>query len=141
MRTRVPLITALAVAGALSIAACGSSGGGQTASPPSHPSTTTAMSPSTPMMSTTDGSMAGMDMVTIKSFMYMGTMTVTPGEEIMVTNQDAEAHTLTSDVAGAFAVTIQPGGGTAMFKAPMKAGSYPYHCDFHSNMHGTLVVR
>jgi plastocyanin len=32
-------------------------------------------------------------------------------------------------------------GGTAKVTAPTKPGSYPHHCTFHSNMHGTLVVK
>ena len=80
-----------------------------------------------------------MAMVDITDFMYKGAMTVKPGQMVMVTNDDSEAHTLTSDDTGIFAVTVQP-GGSAMFDAPTKAGSYAYHCDFHANMHGSLVV-
>jgi len=33
-----------------------------------------------------------------------------------------------------------PGGGTATFTAPAKAGTYPLTCDFHPQMHGVLTV-
>ncbi|MGI8612722.1 MAG: cupredoxin domain-containing protein [Nocardioidaceae bacterium] len=40
-----------------------------------------------------------------------------------------------------FDVNVTAGGGTATFTAPTKPGSYPYHCTYHSSMHGTLVVK
>lgn len=137
-RTRSLATVAAAVLAGLALTGCGSSGNSATM----KQTTQTAMSPSTPMTSTGDGmaSMSGMDMVTIKNFAYSGDSSVKPGEVVMVTNADAEAHTLTSDTSGLFSVTVQP-NGMATFHAPMKPGSYAYHCDFHSNMHGTLVVR
>jgi plastocyanin len=47
---------------------------------------------------------------------------------------------VTSDAAGAFDVKIDP-GQSATFTAPAKAGSFPYHCSYHGNMHGVLVVK
>jgi len=58
---------------------------------------------------------------------------------VQVTNNDGEAHTVTTDSGKAFDVTIAP-GKTASFAAPKRAGSYKFHCSFHSNMHGTLAV-
>lgn len=57
----------------------------------------------------------------------------------MVTNNDGETHTITADSGKAFDVTIEP-GKTKMFNAPMSAGTYKFHCNFHSNMHGALTV-
>jgi plastocyanin len=37
-------------------------------------------------------------------------------------------------------VTVGP-GDSATFTAPNKPGNYKFHCTFHSNMHGTLVVK
>jgi plastocyanin len=54
-------------------------------------------------------------------------------------NMDGEAHTVTSDT-GAFDVKA-PASATVTFKAPMTPGRYPFHCTYHSNMHGTLVVK
>jgi plastocyanin len=81
-----------------------------------------------------------MPMITIKNFTFSSPSTVTPGASVMVTNQDNEAHTLTADTPGAFNIKIDP-GKSATFTAPTKPGNYPYHCNFHSNMHGTLTVR
>ena len=58
----------------------------------------------------------------------------------MVMNQDTETHSVTADSGNAFNVTVQA-GKTETFTAPDKPGSYPYHCSFHSDMHGTLRVR
>ncbi len=131
----------------LGLAGCGSSddSSADQSSTPNHSSTSMPMtSPST--SSTTkstgtksDAGMGDMVMIDIKDFMYKGGMSVQPGQMVMVTNDDSEAHTLTSDDAGMFAVTVQP-GATQMFDAPTKPGSYAYHCDFHANMHGTLTV-
>lgn len=56
-----------------------------------------------------------------------------------VTNKDSVAHTVTADSGQAFDVTVQP-GQTATFTAPATAGSYKFHCTFHSTMHGMLTV-
>lgn len=58
---------------------------------------------------------------------------------VRVTNNDAETHTVTSDSGKAFDVTIEP-GTTVTFTAPGTPGSYKFHCSFHSNMHGALIV-
>jgi plastocyanin len=55
-------------------------------------------------------------------------------------NMDSESHSVTADGAGGFDVTVQP-GRSATFTAPDRPGRYPFHCTFHSNMHGTLAVK
>ncbi len=141
MKTKMPILAALATVAAIGVSGCGSSSSDAAAQ--THPSmspsmkssgTSTSMSPSKPT------EMGNMLMVSIQDFMYMGPMTAKPGEMVMVTNNDSETHTLTSDQSGLFTVSIQP-GGTATFAAPDKSGTYSYHCNFHSNMHGTLVVK
>ncbi len=76
----------------------------------------------------------------IKNFAYQGPSSVKPGATVSVTNQDSTAHTVTSDMSGQFDVTVAP-GATETFKAPSKPGSYAYHCNFHAEMHGVLVVK
>lgn len=58
----------------------------------------------------------------------------------MVKNDDSVNHTVTADSGSAFDVTVNA-SSTATFTAPTKPGTYAYHCTFHSNMHGTLVVK
>jgi plastocyanin len=59
---------------------------------------------------------------------------------ITVLNKDEEAHTVTADSGDAFDDKATPGAST-QFQAPTKPGSYPFHCTYHSNMHGVLVVK
>jgi plastocyanin len=144
MIAKRPTIAALVTVAVIGLSGCGSSSDVKSADPgpttPTHSMTMTSSSPSTDSPSTTsDDGMGDMAMVDIKDFMYTGEMSVKAGQLVMVTNDDSEAHTLTSDQTGLFAVTVQP-GGTATFDAPTKPGSYAYHCDFHANMHGSLVV-
>jgi plastocyanin len=72
--------------------------------------------------------------------MFSNPGALAPGTVITVKNADGVDHTVTADHAGGFAVTV-PAHGTATFHAPDRAGSYAYHCDFHSSMHATLTVR
>ena len=142
MKTKLPLLVALAAVAVIGMSGCGSSSDAATTPPRTSASDSmTPMSPGSSMSPSKPPAMGNMAMISIKSFMYMGAMTAKPGEMVMVTNNDGETHTLTSDQSGLFAVTVQAGGGTATFTAPTKPGSYAYHCDFHSNMHGTLVVK
>ncbi|MEI8082996.1 MAG: cupredoxin domain-containing protein, partial [Actinomycetes bacterium] len=65
-------------------------------------------------------------------------LTVRAGQSFTVKNNDAAAHTVTS-AAGGFDVSV-PGNGQVTVTAPTTAGTYPLTCDFHSDMHGTLIV-
>ncbi|MFF2243561.1 cupredoxin domain-containing protein [Arthrobacter sp. NPDC058130] len=78
--------------------------------------------------------------ITIKDFAYGDPLTVAPGAVVTVTNMDTAPHTVTADEGPAFDADVK-GGGTATFTAPTKPGSYAYHCTYHPNMHGTLVVK
>ena len=78
--------------------------------------------------------------IDISGFTYIGSLTVKPGQQVRVTNDDPTQHTLT-DPKGLFSTgTIEPSGGTATFTAPAKPGSYPFVCRFHPTMAGTLTV-
>ncbi len=78
-------------------------------------------------------------MIHIDKFKYTVPASVAPGEKVSVMNMDGEAHTVTSD-SGAF--DDMAGAGTiSTFTAPSKPGSYPFHCNFHANMHGVLIVK
>lgn len=77
--------------------------------------------------------------MTIKNFKYQTPKSVAPGAKVTVKNMDSTTHTVTVDKGGSFDVSI-PGGASATFTAPTKPGKYPFHCKYHSDMHGTLVV-
>jgi plastocyanin len=78
--------------------------------------------------------------IMIEDFQYQTPASVSPGATVSVMNMDGEAHTVTSNQNGAFAVPV-PAGKTVTFTAPADVGSYDFHCDYHSNMQGTLVVK
>lgn len=151
------LATGAAVATALlALGGCGSStpsaNGGSPPSAAGSPSSSMSGMPSMssmPSMSAStgqssgggSGTAAGRTMITIKDFAYSGGQGVPAGATVTVKNDDSVAHTVTADdgSGGSFDVNIDP-GATATFKAPSKPGSYPYHCTYHSNMHGVLKV-
>jgi plastocyanin len=129
------VIAAIALVG---LSGCGSPGGG----PGSTPATSSSSAASS-IAAVSTGSTAGTSatvVITITNFAYQGPDSVGPGSTVTVRNEDSQAHTVTSDQAGLFDAVV-PGGGNVVFTAPTTAGSYAYHCTYHSNMHGTLVVK
>jgi plastocyanin len=110
------LITLLAVAAlAVGLAACG---GGSSKS---------------------SSSGSGSGQITIDSSFNFSTASVPAGSTVTVKNDSTTEHTVTADTGNAFNVTVD-GGKTATFTAPSKPGTYKYHCNIHSFMHGTLTV-
>ncbi len=78
--------------------------------------------------------------ITIQNFAFNpATLSVHPGQRIVVTNEDGVTHTLTAD-SGAFTTGDISGGQTVHFNAPSKAGTYHYRCNIHQFMTGTLIV-
>jgi plastocyanin len=134
-------LAAAAALCAAALTACGSSGTSTTATAPdAAPMSSMPTNHGTSMDSHMD-TMAGMKgMIMIEDFTFSSPKSVAPGATVMVMNTDAEAHTVTADSGDAFDVTIPP-GKTAELTAPDQPGSYPFHCEYHSNMHGTLHVR
>jgi plastocyanin len=139
MRSKKILLAAVVTAAIVALSGCGSSGGSSNAG-----STPKSSAPKTPAASSdnskTHAPAAAAAMITIKDFAFQGPTSVKPGTQVMVMNSDAETHSVTSDTSGLFDVNIDA-DATATFTAPTKPGSYPYHCKYHSNMHGTLVVK
>jgi plastocyanin len=83
------------------------------------------------------------DTIVIKNFMFSpDSLTVAPGAVITVKNEDSVTHTLTDKTDQSVFSTGPVGPNqTKTFKAPGKAGSYPFFCTIHQYMTGTLVVR
>jgi plastocyanin len=129
--TRVATVAATVLLGLSGLAACSSKS--DTAMTPPQSSTTSSTPPAS---GHTHTAMSGMIMIT--SFAFAGPGMVKPGAKVMVMNEDSEAHTVTSD-SGKFDVKVDP-GKTVTFTAPKMPGTYPYHCSFHSQMHGSLKV-
>ncbi|MFF1383168.1 cupredoxin domain-containing protein [Arthrobacter sp. NPDC058288] len=128
-RAAVPLLAVLLLGG------CAAGGGSseKTTSPTTGATATTATGAIT--------ATAAAATITIKDFDYGAPLTVAPGAIVTVTNTDAAGHTVTADQGAAFDANIPGSGGTATFTAPSAPGSYPYHCTYHPNMHGMLIVK
>ncbi|MFD5746272.1 cupredoxin domain-containing protein [Streptomyces sp. NPDC127033] len=127
-RSRSPRAVLLAAVLVTLLAGCSGGGGGGSSSPSPSPT------PSAPA--------GGAARVTIDNFTFTpAALTVAPGTEVTVVNKDSVAHTLTAAKGKVFDTgTIGP-GKTATFRAPGKAGAYPYICTIHPFMKGTLTVR
>ncbi len=111
---------------AVGLAACGSSS--KSSSSSSSSNTTAAAGAATASGAT----------ITIQGFAFTAA-TVKPGAKVTVDNKDSTTHTVTAD-KGEFNTGNVDGGTTATFTAPSKPGSYAFHCNIHSSMHGTLTV-
>ncbi len=86
--------------------------------------------------------------MSIKDFAYVnasdgkpvtGFVDGTDGMEVIWTNNDSMAHTVTFDNGMADSGSIAPGGTFAFFFT--KPGTYAYHCTFHPNMKGSLSIK
>jgi plastocyanin len=131
MTVMKPYVLAAGAAVSILLAACSSS----------SPTTGTAPAP-VAAPSASAGASQGSGGIVIASFAYSGTMTVKPGQEVTVTNQDSTAHTVTDKKSQLFDTgSIEGSGGKGKFKAPDKPGTYPFGCKFHPGMAGTLTVQ
>lgn len=82
----------------------------------------------------------GANGVTLAAMSYSpANLTVKVGETVTWANNDSVPHTVTSDTRLFHTGQISPGKtATHTFTA---AGTYPYHCDFHPHMTGTITVQ
>ncbi len=78
---------------------------------------------------------------TIKNFAYQpNPIQVAVGTKVTWTNNDATQHTVTgTDQTVIKSPTLNPGDTYSVTFT--KPGTYDYHCEFHANMHGTVVVK
>ena len=77
--------------------------------------------------------------ITIENFDFGQPRTVSVGADVLVSNADAEAHTMTAR-NGAFDTGSVDEGTSVTFKAPTVPGTYEFYCDIHPSMTGQLVV-
>lgn len=77
--------------------------------------------------------------IQIEGFAFTEAPSVDPGTQIVVSNDDGAAHTLTSD-DGLFDTGDISGGASASITAPQEAGTYSFICLIHPSMTGELTV-
>ncbi len=141
MRHR-PLLT-VAAGAVLLLAAC--SGGGATSAPSSAPSAEASVEASAEASAPAAGAAcsesaaAGEVAVTIADFVFSpADITATVGQTVTFTNNDPAPHTATLDDGSCTTPNIDQGGSDSLtFTA---AGTYPFHCNVHPNMKGTITV-
>ena len=83
---------------------------------------------------------AGGPTLTIANMAFGQPLTVAPGTQINIANNDNMEHSVTSDTAGTFDQDVE-GNEKATMTAPSQPGEYPFHCSYHPNMKGTLIVK
>ena len=67
-------------------------------------------------------------------------ISATAGATLTLIDKDDERHTVTAD-DGSFKGGPFDKKAPGTLVVPTKPGSYPFHCEIHPTMHGTLVVR
>jgi plastocyanin len=113
--------------GAILSTACGSS---------------TPTAPGTPTPAPTATPVASANQVTISGFAFSA-LSVPMGTTVTWKNLDSVAHTATADPGSAFQFdtgTIDA-GATSKGIVFSQMGTFAYHCNFHSSMHGTITVQ
>lgn len=78
--------------------------------------------------------------ITIENMAFGEPLTVAPGAEVRVANNDTVEHSVTSQTAGAFDVHVD-GQKKGTLIAPTQPGEYPFYCVYHPTMKGTLIVK
>jgi plastocyanin len=116
-------------------------GGSDTATQEKETGTATATASPTATEGPTSGSAAaGEATITIASMSFGEPITVSPGAQITIKNDDSAEHSVTSDTAGKFDVHVD-GKEQGTLTAPAEPGEYAFHCVYHPSMHGTLIVK
>ena len=137
---RRTLLPAAALCAAALVAGCGSSDKGSDAAKGNGPAQTmVAAAPTT--TAAAKPAAGGPQKVAIKDFDYSPRkLTVAVGTKVTWTNADTANHTVTFDTGAKKDLGSESQGASRSFTFA-KAGTFAYHCDFHPNMHGMVVVR
>ena len=90
--------------------------------------------------SSSDQSAVATTSVGIQDFAFSpATIKVKVGDKVTWTNNDSVPHTVTADSGnGPNSGTLNPGKSYSFTYT--SAGTFAYHCNFHSSMHGTVTV-
>lgn len=78
--------------------------------------------------------------ITISGMSFGEPVTVAPGAQVAIINDDSAEHSVTSETGGAFDVHVD-GGQQSTLAAPTQPGEYAFYCIYHPSMKGTLIVR
>jgi plastocyanin len=78
--------------------------------------------------------------ITIANMSFGDPITVAPGAEVTVKNDDTAEHSVTSQTEGVFDEHVD-GGEQDTWTAPTEPGEYAFYCTYHPSMKGTLIVK
>jgi plastocyanin len=139
-------LSALVAGLALVLAACSSSGSSpaaSTAASAAVPSTAISAAPSSAGSpaagACTETKDAGAVAVSIKDFAFdPAAISAKVGQVIAFSNKGFEPHNATLDAGGCATSTLQSGNADGLVFTV--AGTYPFHCTVHTQMHGTITV-
>ena len=134
---RRPLVT-LSAGAILILAACSS--GGATSAPTTAPSTAPSAEASAPAAGAacSESAAAGEVSVAVKDFAFNPSAITAPvGQTITFTNGDSAPHTATLDDGSCTTPNIASGSSDGLMFTV--AGTYPFHCNVHPNMKGTIT--
>ena len=140
--TRRPIV-ALAAGAILLLAACssgGTSAAPTTAASEAAPSVAESPPPAASVASVCAESATGGEVsVEIKGFAFIpADIQAKVGQNVSFTNSDSAPHTATLDDASCTTPNIAAGASEGLtFNA---AGTYPFHCNVHPDMKGTITV-
>ena len=116
-------------------------GGSSTSTPEKETGTATATaSPTEGAGASSAPAAAGAATMTIASMNFGAPITVPPGAQITIKNDDSVEHSVTSDTADKFSVDVD-GNEQGTLTVPTEPGEYAFHCKYHPSMHGTLTVK
>jgi plastocyanin len=120
---------------AAALAACGSESNYST----SEGDTGTATATASPETSSAAPEATG-PMITMADMSFSAPITVEPGAQITIKNEDSAEHSVTSQTEGMFDVHVDA-GEQGTLTAPTKPGEYAFYCVYHPSMKGTLIVK
>ncbi len=102
------------------------------------PPVTTTTAPAAPTPTTT--TIPAIAPLAIRNFAFLpSTLVVSVGTTVTVTNDDSVGHTWTSTTGAFNSGPLAPGASYS--HTFTVAGTYPYRCDVHPFMTGTIVVQ
>jgi plastocyanin len=125
-KLRLPRLAQIALLAIASLAASGCSGSSASANGPN------------PTVGSDAGAAAGTGVTIVNSTYKPIKLRTTVGTEVKFVNDDFESHTVTAD-DGSFGSTILY-RHHAFKHTFSKPGKYPYHCQIHPYMTGTVIV-
>src|SRR3954462_12125994 len=118
---RLLTVPAALAAASIGFAACGSSS-----------KSSTSRSPTASNSGSKGGTTGGL---TIQGIAFNpSTINAAGGSTVSITNKAGLEPTVTADDGSSFSVDVK--GDSAKLTAPSKAGSYAFHCQIHTTMHG-----